>query len=233
MQSRRDLSGAKLCLLLASSSVALLIGSGTPPAYAACSTSPTNSGTVSGICINNTTVPAVTNSGHVTRTGVSIQNSTVTGNITNTGTGTITADGGGNAPTFTGIYISGGSIAGAISNAGTITATSHGIVINGHATVSGGITNSGTISVTGGIGSNAINISSNAVIGSASAGGGIVNNGTIAGSNFGINISGAKALYGGITNSGAILGEIVGPGGSAIVVSLISTFFRAASPTPA
>jgi hypothetical protein len=125
----RSVTGRKVRLLLASSSVAALpIGGGAPAAFAACSASPSNSGNIT--CIN-------------------IQNTNVPGNVTNTGTGVITATGN-TAPTRTGITVNNSTIGGAIVNARKITSgtSGNGIYVTNNATVSGGITNSsGTIPV--------------------------------------------------------------------------------------
>ena len=194
MHPRRDLCGAKLRLLLASSSVmALLIGGGVPHAYAC--------------TINDTggTFASVTNSGNIDC--INIQNATVTGDVANSGTLTSPSNG---------ININGSSIGGALTNGGHISGSSFGVFIQGAATVSGGITNSGTITGLFGYG---INVSgSNIVIGSASAGGGIVNKGLVSSSSDGIYIQNAKAIYGGITNTGTIVGA------TALIVSGIETF---------
>ncbi len=142
MRAPGNVSGAKLRLLLASSSVAaLLIGGGVPHAYA-CS-----------ISENGAMVASVSNGGNIDC--ISIVNTTVSGNVTNSVGGTITG-------ASNGIIISGGSIGGAITNAGHITGSSSGIRVSGSATISGGISNSGTIS---GFFGNGIGISGSAVIG--------------------------------------------------------------------
>src|SRR5580704_7426006 len=129
-----------LRLLLGSSSVAaLLIGGGAPAAFAQCAISP------------GTNQPSVSNSAAINC--ININGITVTGNVTNTSTGTLTATGF-SQPTRTGITINNASVGGAISNAGHITATSgagfgftgNGILVTNNASVSGGISNSGMIS---------------------------------------------------------------------------------------
>ena len=195
MRAPGSVGGATLRLLLASTSVvALLIGGGVPHAYA-CS-----------ISENGATVASVSNGGNIDC--ISIVNTTVSGNVTNSVGGTITGP-------SNGIFISGGSIGGAITNAGHITGSSSGIKVSGSATISGGISNSGTISGSFG---NGIEISGSAVIGNPSTGSAIYNSGLVSGSFDGIYIESAKAIYGGITNSGTIKGS------SALIVSNVSTF---------
>ena len=81
--------------LLSSPVVALLIGGGAPPALAACSnytntTAPgyANSAVITGITINNSTVTSgITNSGTISSNGILLENaSTITGSIVDTGT---------------------------------------------------------------------------------------------------------------------------------------------------
>ncbi len=97
MQSPRGAGRTLLRSLLASSSVvALLIGGGTPPAYAACSTSITgttagctNTGSLSGITINNATVTSGiynTAAGTISPNGIIVTNSTINGSIVDSGT---------------------------------------------------------------------------------------------------------------------------------------------------
>ena len=137
-------------LLLASSSVAaLLIGGGAPAALAdGCYAAPfpyTNNGTVHCIVVNNTSFSGnLVNSGTGTispgePTGISVNNSTITGQIFNAGT--ISAGG-------PGILIkSNSALTSGISNSGTISAGGDGgIYINGVSTFAGGINNSGTFS---------------------------------------------------------------------------------------
>src|SRR4051794_40376154 len=110
----------RLYALLASSSVAaLLIGGGAPPAYAACSTNFFNGQTAAG-CSNAAII-----------TGISINNSTITGDVVNTPTGTIDPNGITltNASTITGSILNDGSIAGNITIDATskITGTQHDV----------------------------------------------------------------------------------------------------------
>ena len=89
----------RLRLLLATSSVAaLLIGGGAPAAWAQCA-------------INDvgTSVGPVSNAAAINC--INIQNSTVTGSVTNTGTGTITTTGAA-PPTETGITINNSKVTG-------------------------------------------------------------------------------------------------------------------------
>ncbi|MFZ3310108.1 MAG: hypothetical protein WA280_12145, partial [Xanthobacteraceae bacterium] len=176
--------------LLASTSVAaLLTGGGAPSAFASGPCTP------SGYSFINQTVGAISNSGAITC--IYVQNSTVSGSVTNTATGMITPSPS-NVPT--GITINNSTIGGSVSNAGTITASSGiGIAINSNATVSGGIVNSGTISASVGSG---ISVSSVARFGSSSAGGGISNSGTISAGGDAISLSNVTSFYGGISNSG-------------------------------
>ncbi len=104
----RGQAGRKLSGLLASSSVAaLLIGGGAPAAFAACAISPvTNQSSISNSAAINC---------------ININGITVTGNVTNTATGTLTPTGG-NRPTRTGItVVNDASVGGAVINAGHIT----------------------------------------------------------------------------------------------------------------
>ena len=187
--------------LLASTSVAaLLIGGGAPPAFANCQLGPpgnqasvSNSGTIN--CIN-------------------IEGITVTGDVTNTGTGIINATGPFNL-SRNGIIIQYASVGGAVVNAGQITASGYGngIFVTNQATVSGGINNSGTITAALG---NGILIGSTSTLSVtiSSFGGGITNSGTItASTGTGIVVGDRSAnnvtitistFAGGITNSGTI-----------------------------
>jgi hypothetical protein len=168
-------------LLLASSSVAaLLIGVGTPPAYAACTAVPTtgvsNSGTVPGYCVNNEIVTGnISNSRTISTSGISFTNGTLNGSIVDSGIliGGIKIDATSVIdPAATAIAITGSSFSGGISNAGTIQGSNFGILASG-STFTGGITNTGTISA----GSAAIFID-----GVTTFSGGITNSGTISAS---------------------------------------------------
>ncbi|MGC2122020.1 MAG: autotransporter domain-containing protein [Xanthobacteraceae bacterium] len=188
-------------LLLASSSlVALLIGGGAPSAYAACLTQ------------NGGTVASVSNSS-ATGNCILVENSAlVTGNVSNTSTGVLTANGGA-PPTSTGITITNSTIDGTVTNSGTIKANAQGILVEDNAAVLGGISNSGTVSaslfglIIGG------SVASTTV---STFGGGITNSGTISSANRaaiaigGGLLSGSQSIVvsnfsGGISNSGAVL----------------------------
>jgi uncharacterized protein with beta-barrel porin domain len=177
--------------LLASSSVAaLLIGAGAPAAWAQCA-------------INDVGISTGTVSNSAAINCINIQSSTVTGNVVNTSTGTITAG----APlTNTGITVNNSTIGGTIVNAGKITTTSgNGIIVSGSsAAVSGGISNSGTIS---GTGNNAI-----VVVGVTNFSGGISNSGTIAwsGNGNGILLDEVSTFSGSISNSGMVSASHIG-----------------------
>ncbi len=141
------------------------------------------------------TVSVNGNSGPVSNSAaincIFINNATVAGNVTNTGTGTINAPGPG-GPSGTGIVVGNSTINGAIINNGSITAVHTGILTE-NVTTTGGITNTGTISA--GAGDGGINL-----LGSFS--GPVNNTGTISGG-FGIEVSG-PTYSGGVTNSGSI-----------------------------
>jgi uncharacterized protein with beta-barrel porin domain len=181
----------RLRLLLASSSVAaLLIGGGAPPALAA----PCKPGTT-----QNGGVAAAVNNSSATGNCILVENSAnVTGNVTNTGTGVLTTNGGG-TPSRTGITINNSTVAGSVSNAGTITAQGDGIVVTNNATVSGGISNAGMITSS----SKGVFVSS-----VSKFGGGISNSGTIASlGSKAILVSAVSSFSGNITNSGMISGN--------------------------
>lgn len=199
-----------------------MIGGGAAPAYAACVTQ--NGGTSS----------AVSNSSAINCIEV-FNGAIVTGNITNTGTGVITANGG-SPPTRTGITIYNASIGGAIVNVGTITASESGIVA-ANAAISGGISNTGTITAhthgvyanvstfAGGIGNAgtiSVGFTAIAVNNVSAFSGGITNNasGTLAVGWTGIHVNNVSTFSGNISNAGAIsAGTAYG-----ILVNGISTF---------
>jgi len=155
---------------------------------------------------------------------IAVSNTSFTGNLVNSGTGTISPG----APpplTGTGILVNNGTITGQISNAGTISAN-RGIFLANSAAVSGGISNSGTISAAD-LGIDVISatfsggISNRGTISAGDAGilvgpilgtgtvpnfaGGITNSGTIKAGTSGILIINQATFAGGITNSGTIL----------------------------
>ena len=146
-------------------------------------------------------VGSISNSGAITC--INVQDSTVNGSITNTGTGTITANGG-SPPTTTGITINNSAVTGSISNAGIINAAANGILTTNNASVFDGISNSGTISS----GSTSIFVKA-----AATFSGGIANSGRItaqsgAGIFVGTGLDGGTLILsifaGGISNSGTI-----------------------------
>jgi len=187
----------RLRLLLASSSLAaILIGSGTPQAYAASCVINDVSNSAGAGPFNNTT-----NSINC----INIQNSTVNGgagNVSNTSPGVIATT---SATLPTAIRINNSTLIGAIINTGSITATignGEGVVVISQAFVANGITNSGNIAAQ----SNGIE---DGVEGFAlsSFAGGITNSGTIVASGFlgaGISSAGVSTFTGGINNGGTI-----------------------------
>ncbi len=213
-------TGGRLCLLLGSACVsALLLGSGVPPALAACAINdvgnslgagPFNNTTNSINCINiqnstvnggtgkvsNTSPGVITTTSPASQTGIKINNSTLTGAVINAGTITATV-GSGNGI----VVVSGASVAGGITNSGTITAKFNGIEdgVEGFTlTFSAGISNSGKIAAT----------SSFLGAGISSAGvstftGGISNSGTIT-AQLGVTLANVSTFSGGIFNSGTI-----------------------------
>jgi uncharacterized protein with beta-barrel porin domain len=176
----------RLAGLLTSSSVAaLLIGNGTPPAFAACAITPAaNQNSVS----NSATINCIA------IIGVSVAH-----DVTNTSTGVLTT-GGPAIPSHTGITVNIGSVGGSVVNAGVIqgqVGTGAGLnVVNG-STLTGSIVNSGTI--TGNLGVN--------VFLGAEVNGGVNNSGTISVGASGIRISDITTFQGGVVNSGTISGS--------------------------
>jgi len=216
----------RLRLLLASSSVAaLLIGSGASAALA----------TTCSINDVGVSVGSVSNSSAINC--INIQTSTVTNNVTNAATGTITAGAPRSPPISTGITINNSSIGGTIFNAGKIIAPTagNGIFVTNNATVSGGIVNSGTISAGAGIfvGANAPSRSSVTL---SAFSGGITNSGKISGTGNGIFVGANADIFssaalstfsGGIVNSGTISGGGISVGAGAFEASstMLATFF--------
>ncbi|HEX4409313.1 MAG TPA: autotransporter domain-containing protein [Xanthobacteraceae bacterium] len=193
----------RLGALLASSSLAaLLVGTGAPGAFAQCAVSP------------GTNQPSVSNSAAINC--ININGINVTGNVTNTSTGTITATGF-SQPSRTGITINNASVGGAIVNAGHITAasgtgiTGNGIFVTNNASVSGGISNSGTIVAPSGngivVGGTSFNTGPNTI---STFAGGISNSGMIA----------TEDINGFISSSGIVVGGTARSAGSVT----ISTF---------
>jgi len=160
----------------------------------------TNSGTIDGDfnginLLSGSVLDSLVNqaSGRILATGsasayaVYLNNSTITGGITNAGT----IDGG-----YRGIFLGNASLGGGLTNSGTIAGT-YGIYLQGGATLSNGLTNSGTINGS----TYGINLQSGATLT-----GGITNSGTIDGGSAGINLQNGS-LTGGLTNSGMISGS--------------------------
>lgn len=228
MRGEGDTAGAKLVrLLLASSSAAaLLIGGGAPSAFAAACKITQTGGTAASIsnssatgnCIlvqagasvtgnvTNTSSGVLTTNGAAppSQTGITINNSTVRGTVSNAGT--ITAQ-------HSGIVINNNAIvSGGISNSGTISAAAvfNEVLVSGVSTFSGGITNSGTMS--GGV----VGIFVNNV---STFTGNVVNNGTLDAGDNGIFVSGGTTFAGSISNGGTI-----SVGGAGIEVSSLSVF---------
>jgi uncharacterized protein with beta-barrel porin domain len=213
--------------LASSSMAALLIGGGTPAAFAACNTSYTNTtapgctnaAVITGIGINNSTITGtINNTGVITPNGIALTNgSTIAGSIVDSGTigggividrtSTIDAGVSGIAPPA--IVILGATFTGGISNAGTLSSSNEVITVS-HltgsfstvSTFSGGISNSGTITSGSGFGiiiDNTISFS-----------GGITNSGRISSQRTGISVQGVTSFAGGISNSGTIASNEVG-----------------------
>ena len=227
-------SRSNLRHLLASSSLAaILIGGGTPAAYATCSTSIT---TNQAGCSNSTTI-----------TKISISNATITGDVQNTSTGIISPDGITlTNSTITGSILNDGSVGGniTIGTGSAITGTTHtggngnthaGILFDGHnSTFAGTVINHGFIFGNSG----GIDITNTmAVFGESSAGGGIVNTGTISASGAGLQAGIAEAnvstFQGGITNSGTLAATATGlAAGIAVVNGVAPSSRRCPIPQP-
>jgi Autotransporter beta-domain len=245
--------GPRLHLLLATSSLAALMVAGGASAAFAASCQSQNGGTSAAVtnsaaitCIdifdNATVTGNVTNTGTgvitatgaatPTKTGITINSSTIGGAVINNGS--ITAN-------SNGIFVTNNAIvSGGISNSGTISPGNNGIYVSDVSTFAGGIGNSGTISgpdvgvafvdsstFSGGF-SNSGTISSPrygvifSVINQfgSSNGGGITNSGTISAADFdGVLVVEVSTFAGGIGNSGTILA-----GENGIEVEFGSTF---------
>jgi uncharacterized protein with beta-barrel porin domain len=232
-------------LLLASSSIVAMIAAGATPAFASCTTfngvsntGVTNSSAIQCIDIENGSVisgnvtntsgATITASGAVpSRTAITINNSAVTGAVSNAGA--ITASGGtgifvtnevNNNAVVTGIVNAAGgrisgvfgiavqtaflfgnsSTGGGITNAGTITASETGISVTNVTALDGVVSNNGTITAT----RNGIVVSNITQFGT-SVFGGITNSGTITStSRQGIEINLVSTVNGNIANTGTI-----------------------------
>jgi uncharacterized protein with beta-barrel porin domain len=185
----------RLPALLASSSVAALLMGGGGPAFAACTD------------YINTTAAGCTNAGTISH--LTVSNSTVNGQINNTGTiapNGITIQ---NGSVINGVIQSSGPIAGGVSidQTSSIVAPGQGVSVFGPS-FSGDMNNAGTLTINGGGGNSGFLAESTSFTGN------IVNTGTMnigttaAGSNgVGIQVDNSNDLTtftGGITNGGAI-----------------------------
>jgi hypothetical protein len=195
----RAARGRRGLLLASSSLVALLIGGGAPSGYAAFP------GT---FFFNGASIAGVGNSGAIAC--IDIQNSTISGNVTNTSTGVLTPQGTG-TPSRTGITINNSTINGAIVNQGTITATvapsASAVRVFNNAVISSGITNSGTISAkVNGINVTAVSTFDSGLTNSGAISAndsGISNSGTISPKRSGVSVS-VSTFAGDISNGGTI-----------------------------
>jgi uncharacterized protein with beta-barrel porin domain len=197
------------CLLASSALATLLVGVGTPSAWAACvqiNTATDNpvGTTVAGFCVTNTSFTgSITNEGTISPLGIALSNGTITGAITDTGTiaGGISLDKASKiAATATAIAISGSTFTGNISNAGTISSTGGpGIVLSTVSIFTGNIINAGNISAPTAFLGTGISVGS-----VTSFLGGISNTGTISAGSIGINIASVSVFTGGITNGSMI-----------------------------
>jgi uncharacterized protein YhjY with autotransporter beta-barrel domain len=217
----------RLRLLLASSSVAaLLVGGGTPAAFAACVNGAGSgsgydhaTGTVACIQVKNTSFTGnITNEGTIRPSGIGFINGTMSGSILSTGVinGGISIDGTSKIVS-TGIAIktTGSTFTSGIANAGTISAHYSDILVESASTFTGSISNSGTISAGRGI-----FVLDVAQFGSDFAVSGIANSGTIAaGLATGIVVGRVSTFLGNINNSGTISAAFSG-----INVFGVSTF---------
>lgn len=189
MMGGNHIMRGRLRLLLASSSVAaILLGGGARSAFAACA-------------INDVGVSVASVSNAAAINCINVQTSTVTGNVTNTASGSLTPVGI-TPPTATGITINGSKVGGSVVNAGIITAPlATGIVVTNNSSVAGGVTNSGSLSA----GIFGINVFNNGTFG-----GGISNSGTVSVGGTGVIAAFIGTFTGGITNSGTVTAGLVG-----------------------
>jgi len=194
----------------------------------------TNSGTISstsaswgdesGIRLANqaTVTGNIVNSGTISGywRGLNIAGATLTGDVSNTSTGTLTNSSGLTSHVGAGLWVGAdgvvaGLLDGKVTNQGTISGSSYGVYIGANGSITGGLVSSGTIS---GASGTAIQIASTGTLSSANTqgsiqisggtiGGSIVNAGTISNSADnarGIHLYGGAALTGKINNSGTI-----------------------------
>ena len=172
-------------LLLASTSLAALLGGGVPSAFAGCA-----------VTQNGGTVATVSNASPA-GTCILIENgANVTGNVANSGV--LTANGGA-PPSGTGITITNSTVGGTVTNSGAINAKARESSSKTTPASSGGISNSGTISAS----------LYGAIIGGSTAsttiatfGGGITNSGTISSANRAAIAVGGGLLSGGDFSAG-------------------------------
>ncbi|MGO8738754.1 beta strand repeat-containing protein [Rhodoblastus sp.] len=191
---------------------------------------------------NSGTIAATTQS---TANGVLVLNSTINGNISNSGT----------ISGVNGINIGGGAINGAIIDSGVILATNQGIVIDAASkitsslsgisitgpTFAGGISNAGTISAAGagaGINMEAVHSFLGGVansgtiaaggdgiafdgytVGGTTFSGGVSNSGTISAGAWGVSLFDISSFSGGVSNSGSI-----SAGNTGVQVSTVTGF---------
>ena len=219
--------------LLASSSVAaLLIGSGAPPAVAACVVinAPFDNpapNTIQCIQLNNAAIAGnISNEGTITGTisgAISLTAGTIAGQIVDAGVvlgGGIAVDQASQITGHSAIQVTGPTFAGGVANAGTVTGNV-GIVVgtffgaNFVTTFGGGISNSGTI-----MASNVDIILANVITFT----GGITNSGTVTGSpsNAGIFVRDTSIFSGDIVNQAS--GSITAAAGEGISVNRVPTF---------
>ncbi len=256
----RDGGKSRLRLFLVSSSVAaLLVGGSARSAFAQCALNPatnqsavSNSGAINCINVQGISVAGdVANTGHgvitptgntpPTRTGITINNGTVAGRISNAGQ--IIASHAGAAGIFVtnhatvagglantgsisgaveGIFLGGtqsaqgiSTFGGGINNKGTISAGGSAAILFSYvSSFSGGITNSGTITATG----RAISLDSNfTAVGTFDDG--ISNSGTISSHVDGVFVR-VETFTGGLNNSGSVFADI----GRGLFVNSVSSF---------
>ena len=185
----------RLYLLAASTSLAaLLVGSGDLHALTMCK-----------IDQNGGTVASVSNSSPAGNC-IIVDNANVSGNVSNTSTGVLTAHGFFLFSSATGITVNHSTIGGTVTNSGTINALSSGIRVEDSAAVLGGVTNSGAIT-TGNVGTNSgIYIGANqSRYNILTFAGNLSNSGTIMATVYnGIRVDGVEDFAANIANSGTI-----------------------------
>jgi uncharacterized protein with beta-barrel porin domain len=229
----RGMSGSdkrRLRLLMASSSLAaVLAGGGAPSAWAAPCKITQNGGTIglvsnssaTGNCIlvengasvtgnvTNTSAGVLTTNGAATpsRTGITINNSTVSGTVSNAGQ--ITAS-------KTGIIVTNNAtVSGGIVNGGVISAGGSGILVTAVSTFAGGVTNSGTITA----GLLGIDLKGTNVVSIPDISGNLVNSGAIISVRTGMAVSFVSTFTGDVVNAGTIRA-----GDTGMFVASVSTF---------